>query len=170
MAWDFPGSTFYNKPFTDFTLLFEYSTLLKKYQNYTQNNELTGTSGAVNYSSSNNERAMRYADVILMLAEALTQQGKVQEAYQYVNMIRQRAQLATLSVGYSQEQMMKEIRHQRMIEFAREGFRFYDLRRWGLLASEITNSDKQGRQNFKTAIHEYFPTPQSEVDNNPNIN
>jgi hypothetical protein len=105
-----------------------------------------------------------------MLAEAYTQQGNVADAYQYVNQIRQRANLAVLPAGYSQAQMMAEIRHQRMIEFAREGYRFYDLRRWGLLQTEITNSDKQGRQNFNPSLHEYFPIPQSEVDSNPNIN
>lgn len=170
MAWNHPGSTFYNRPFSDFSLLFGYSTLIKKYQNYMQDNELVGTSGAVNYNSSNNERALRYADIILMLAEAYTQQGNVADAYQYVNQIRQRANLAVLPAGYSQAQMMAEIRHQRMIEFAREGYRFYDLRRWGLLQTEITNSDKQGRQNFNPSLHEYFPIPQSEVDSNPNIN
>jgi len=170
MAWNYPGSTFYNKPFSDFTLLFGYSTLIKKYQNYTQTNELVGSSGAVNYTSSNNERAMRYADVLLMLAEAVTQQGNPAQAYTYVNAVRQRANLAVLPAGYTKDQMMAEIRHQRMLEFAREGFRFYDLRRWGLLQSEISNSDKQGRENFNTSQHSYFPTPQSEVDSNPNIN
>ena len=96
-----------------------------------QNDELTGESGVADYSSSNNERAMRYADVLLLLGEALTQQNKVAEAYQYINMIRERAQLADLTPGYTQDQMMAEIIHQRMIEFAREGFRFYDLKRWG---------------------------------------
>jgi hypothetical protein len=170
LAWNYEGSTFYNKPFSDFTLVFGYMSLYKKYQNYTQDNEMTGLSGAADYTSSNNERAMRYADVLLMLAEAHTQQGQVGDAYQYVNLIRQRAQLAPLPAGYSQEQMMAEIRHQRMIEFAREGFRFYDLKRWGLLQTEITNSDKQGRDNFMAGTHEYFQTPQSEIDSNPNIN
>jgi len=170
LVWNYPGATFYNKPFSDFTLVFGYQSMIKKYQNYMQDNEMVGTSGAADNTSSNNERAMRYADVILMLAEALTQQGNVTEAYQYVNMIRERAHLATLAPGFNQTQMMAEIRHQRMIEFAREGFRFYDLKRWGLLQSEITNSDKQGRDNFIAGKHEYFPTPQAEVDSNPNIN
>lgn len=170
LSWNYPGSTFYNKPFSDFTLLFGYSSLYKKYQNYNQTNELVGTSGAVNYTSSNNERALRYADVILMLAEALTKQGNTASAYQYVNQIRERANLAPLATGFTPDQMMTEIRHQRMLEFAREGLRFYDLRRWGLLETEVRNSDKQGRQNFNSGLHEFFPTPQAEVDSNPNIN
>jgi hypothetical protein len=169
LVWDYPGATFYNRPFSDFKLVFGYKSMFKKYQNYYQNDELSGKSGSANYTSSNNERAMRYADVLLMLAEALTQQGKVSEAYPYVNLIRQRAQLTDLPPGYSQEQMMAEIRHQRMIEFAREGLRFYDLKRWGLLQQEITNSDKVGKQFFVPNKHDYFPIPQAEIESNPQM-
>jgi len=169
LVWDYPGCTFYNRPFSDFTLLFGYKSMFKKYQNYMQNDELTGTSGVADYSSSNNERAMRYADVLLMLAEALTEQNKASEAYQYINVIRNRAKLADLTPGFTQDQMMAEIRHQRMIEFAREGFRFYDLQRWGLLQQEITNSDKIGKEFFVTKKHDFFPIPQSEIESNPQM-
>jgi hypothetical protein len=86
---------------------------------------------------------MRFADILLMHAEALTMQDRTAEAYPLVNRIRQRANLADLPTGFNGEQMMEEIRHQRMIEFFREGLRFYDLKRWGLLEQEITNSDKE---------------------------
>jgi hypothetical protein len=62
--------------------------------------------------------------------------------------------------------MMAEIRHQRMIEFARENQRFYDLKRWGLLAQEITNSDKVGKEFFVAGKHENFPIPQNEINTN----
>jgi starch-binding outer membrane protein, SusD/RagB family len=169
MIWNYPGATFYNKPFTDFKLIFQYQTMIKKYQNWWQTNELTGASGAANYTSSNNERALRYADILLLLAEALTMQGKVQEAYPYVNLVRNRAKLANLQAGFNQDQMMAEIRHQRMLEFAREGQRFYDLKRWGLLQQEITNSDKEGKQFFVAKKHEYFPIPQNEMNSNPEM-
>jgi hypothetical protein len=61
---------------------------------------------------------------------------------------------------------MTEIRHQRMIEFARENQRFYDLKRWGLLAQEIANSDKVGKQFFVPGKSEYFPIPQNEINTN----
>lgn len=169
MIWNYPNATFYNKPFSAFKLVFQYQTMIKKYQNWWQTNELTGASGAVDYTSSNNERALRYDDIILMLAEALTMQGKVNEAYPFLNQIRNRATLADLPSGYSQDQMMAEIRHQRMLEFAREGQRFYDLKRWGLLQQEIQNSDKEGKQFFIDKKHQLFPIPQSELNSNPKM-
>lgn len=169
LIWNYTGATFYNKPFTDFKLPFGFKSLFKKYQNYMQNNELAGASGASNYTSSNNERALRYADVVLMLAEAVTMQGRPADAYTYLNQIRTRAKLAALPAGYTQAQMMNEIVHQRMIEFARENHRFYDLKRWGLLQQEITNSDKVGRQFFVPGKHDYFPIPQNEINSNQAI-
>jgi hypothetical protein len=167
LIWDYPGATFYNLPFSSFVLGFGYHSMFKKYQNYMQVNELAGASGASNYTSSNNERALRYDDVLLMIAEALTMQGKPGDAYPFVQQIRDRAHLAPLPGGYSQDQMMAEIRHQRMIEFARENQRFYDLKRWGLLQQEITNSDKVGKQFYVPKKHDYFPIPQNEINSNP---
>ena len=104
-----------------------------------------------------------------MLAEALTMQSKVADAYTYVDAIRTRAQLAPLTSGFSQDQMMAQIRHQRMLEFARDGQRFYDLKRWELLQQEITNSDKVGKQFFVAKKHDLFPIPQSELNANPKM-
>lgn len=168
LIWNYPGAVFYNRSFTDFELLFGYQSMFKKYQNYMQDNEITGANGG-DYTSSNNERALRYADVLLMIAEALTMQQKPTEAYTYVNQIRARAQLNPLTPGYSQAQMMTEIIHQRMLEFAREGFRFYDLKRWGLLQPEITNSDKVGKEFYVPLRHDLFPIPQSEIETNPSM-
>jgi hypothetical protein len=168
LVWDYPGAKFYNKDFKTFTLQFGYKSMFKKYQNHWQDNELTGAKGG-SYTSSNNERAMRYDHVLLMLAEAITMQQRPAGAYTYVNAIRNRAHLLNLPAGYSTTQMMAEIRHQRMLEFAREGIRFYDLKRWGLLQQEITNSDKVGKQFFIPTKHELFPIPQSELNANPQM-
>lgn len=169
LVWDYPGATFYKKPFSDFKILFGYHSMIKKYQNYQQVNELAGASGASNYTSSNNERVLRYDDVLLMIAEAMTMQGKQGAAYPFVDLIRERAKLVKLPAGYNQDQMMAEIRHQRMIEFARENQRFYDLRRWGLLPEAIAKSDKEGTQYFKEKKHAYLPIPQNEINSNPKI-
>lgn len=96
-------------------------------------------------------------------------QGKTAEAYPYVKQIRDRAKLAELATGFNQTQMMQEIMHQRMIEFARENQRFYDLKRWGNLATELANSDKVGKQFFVAGKHELFPIPQGEINANQSI-
>jgi len=165
LMWNYPGAIFYNKPFTDFSLQFGYKSMFKKYQNYTQNNELTGSNGG-SYTSSINEKALRYADVLLLLSEAVTMQSRPADAYPYIAMVRNRAQLPALTTGLNETQMMTEIRHQRMLEFAREGQRFYDLKRWGLLQQELTNSDKIGKQFYVVNKHDYFPIPQDEINSN----
>ncbi|NIG55433.1 RagB/SusD family nutrient uptake outer membrane protein [Chitinophaga sp. Cy-1792] len=169
LMWDYPNAVFYQKPFSAFTLVFGYKSMYKKYQNYLQKNELSGSSGAADYTTSINERALRYADIELLLAEALTMQGKTGEAYPYVQAIRTRANLGTLTAGLGQDQLMAEIRHQRMLEFAREGQRFYDLQRWGLLKQELSASDKIGVQYYVAGKHDFFPIPQAEIDNNPKM-
>jgi hypothetical protein len=169
LIWNYPGATFYNKSFSTFTVPFGYSSEFKKYQNYTQTNELTGSSGASDKTSGNNDRALRYDDVLLMLAESLTMEEKVTEAYPYMKQIRDRANLAALPTGYTQDQMMEEIQHQRMIEFAREGQRFYDLKRWGLLQQELNNSDKVGKGNFTSPKYDLLPIPQAEINSNPKM-
>jgi starch-binding outer membrane protein, SusD/RagB family len=165
IVWDYPGAMYYNRPFEEFKLVFGYSSMIRKYQNWWNNNEQPNG----NYISEINEKALRFADILLMYAEALTMQGKVAEAVAPINRIRLRANLAELPVGYTQEQMMAEIRHQRMVEFFREGKRFYDLKRWGLLEQEIKNSDKIGKEFFDPNRHAYFPIPQNELNTNPSI-
>ena len=162
IVWDYPEAMYYNIPFSDYTSVFGEKSRIRKYQNWWQDDEGI-------WISEINEKALRYADVLLMYAEAITMQGRAAEAYPLVNRIRNRADLADLPLGYSQDEMMAEIRHQRMVEFFREGLRFYDLKRWGLLEQEITNSDKTGREYFDPAKHDYFPIPQDEINTNPEI-
>lgn len=78
---------------------------------------------------------IRYADVLLLLAEALNEQGKTAEAIPYVNQVRQRAGAALLnSNAYTrvkgQEDLRKRIRNERRWEFVIEGVNFFDEMRW----------------------------------------
>lgn len=169
IVWEGERGTFYQKPISDyFPTQFGLKARFKKYQNWTRTSELVGINGG-NRSSSINETALRFDDILLMHAEAVTLQGRPQDAYNDVNRIRKRAHLSDLSPGYSENRMMEEVRHQRMIEFAREGLRFYDLRRWGLLQEEIENSDKIGKEFFDPQKHKYYPIPQEEIDANPKM-
>ena len=161
LVWDYPGAMYYNKPFSAFKLVFGYSSMIRKYQNWRENNEGI-------WISDINEKVLRYADILLLYAETETMLGRPADAIPLLNRIRSRAKLAPLAAGLSATQTMTEIRHQRMLEFFREGQRFYDLKRWGLLAQEIKNSDKVGRE-FYADKFAYFPIPQGELNTNPNI-
>jgi hypothetical protein len=150
---------------TSYTVKFK--CRLRKYQNWWGANETSAPAGFDGVSEID-EKCLRYADILLMSAEALTMENKIDSAYTPLNQIRARANLAPLAAGFTQDQMMTEIRHQRMIEFFREGQRFYDLRRWGLLATEMANTDKENSDNYQTK-YEYLPLPQKEIDANPNL-
>lgn len=72
---------------------------------------------------------LRYADVLLMLAEAINEQsGPTSESYTYLNQIRGRAGLAAL-LGLSQQAFREKVLHERRIELAFENWRWFDLKR-----------------------------------------
>jgi tetratricopeptide (TPR) repeat protein len=160
LAWNYPGCIYYN---SDFASKFGANAIwIRKNQNWWNNDE-------GDWKSELNEFAMRYADVLLMLAEAKTMQGKVAEAIPLVKRIRDRAKLADISMtAWTKDQMMTEIMHQRNVEFAREGLHFFDLRRWGTLESVIKTRPAGGYKLFTTKFS-YYPIPQSELNNNPNM-
>ena len=79
---------------------------------------------------------IRYADVLLSLAEALNEQNKTAEAATYVNMVRKRAGIALLnSNSYTQvknqSDMRDRIRREKRWELACEGTLYFDELRWG---------------------------------------
>lgn len=122
------------------------------------------------FSSGNNYRMIRYADVLLMYAEALNGVGKTTEAYQYVNRVRQRPSvgMAPLPAGMNQARFFAQIKHERIVELAGEGWRWADLLRWNELGPELAARDAEFR-NFVKGRNEYYPIPQSDIDINPNL-
>ncbi|MDR2810962.1 MAG: RagB/SusD family nutrient uptake outer membrane protein, partial [Tannerellaceae bacterium] len=170
LVWKYEGAMFYNRPFESLVLPFpQFKSWLKKYQNYDRDTESIGLAGSLNMMD-NNERIMRYDYVLMMLAEAHTMKNQLSEAHTYLKQIRTRAKLdENKTASYNREQMMAEIQHQSMLEFARENQRFYDLRRWGILKQELLNSDKEGKEFYVEGKHDFFPIPQSEINANPAI-
>ncbi len=87
-----------------------------------------------NFHSPINHRVIRYADILLLYAEALNEVGRTGEALPFINQVRQRVGLRTLEQAglgsLSQEQMRMQIMHERALELAGEGTRWTDLRRW----------------------------------------
>jgi starch-binding outer membrane protein, SusD/RagB family len=123
------------------------------------------------FHSGNNYRYVRYADVLLLYAEALNALGQTTKAYQYVDQVRQRAGLATLTSampGLSQQQFLDQIKHERITELTGEGHRWEDLARWGDLSPKLAVRDK-GFANFKVGRDEFLPIPQFDLDINPNL-
>ena len=89
--------------------------------------------------SGSNTIILRYADVLLMYAEALNENGKTTQAYQYINQVRSRAEIGDLPEGYSKQQMFEALADERQKEFLLEGDRWFDLiyRGFDFLKSEM---------------------------------
>lgn len=98
-----------------------------------------------------NYRVIRYADVLLMAAEANYQIGNTSKAQTFVNQVRSRAGVPGLSVN-----SINIIYKERRFELAGEGLRFFDLVRTGQAADYI--------EGFIPGKHEVFPIPQVEID------
>ncbi|MES1160680.1 MAG: RagB/SusD family nutrient uptake outer membrane protein, partial [Bacteroidota bacterium] len=123
------------------------------------------------FHSGNNYRYVRYADVLLLYAEALNAQGQTALAYPYVDRVRMRAGLAALSTvkpGLDQAGFLTQLKHERLTELCGEGHRFEDLARWGDLGPGLASRDA-GFANFKTGRDELMPIPQYDLDVNPNL-
>jgi hypothetical protein len=108
---------------------------------------------------------IRYADVLLMFAEAENEiNGPTAEVYKAVNDIRKRGGASLLPDGLSKEQMRERIRHERRIELAFEGLRYFDLKRWKI-AKDVLNNVKDGLITYKFEDRHYlWPLPQTEID------
>ncbi|MGS2763719.1 RagB/SusD family nutrient uptake outer membrane protein [Sinomicrobium sp. M5D2P9] len=122
-----------------------------------------------------NYRIMRYADVLLMYAEALNELGRTEDAYAYIQQVRDRAhlpKLATIKPGMGQEEMRDQIAHERLTELAIESVRIHDIIRWGWLYDSEKLAELQERDRDFTSWSpgkEYLPIPQTELDVNPNL-
>lgn len=98
-----------------------------------------------------NYRVMRYADVLLMAAEAHYQIGNTSTAQILVNQVRIRAGIQGITLN-----SIDKIYRERRFELSGEGLRFFDLVRTGQAASNIDG--------FVVGKHELFPIPQVEID------
>ncbi|MEM8892170.1 MAG: RagB/SusD family nutrient uptake outer membrane protein [Bacteroidota bacterium] len=123
----------------------------------------------------NNWRIIRYADVLLMLAEALNEQSKTAEAEGFLNQVRTRAGVTTKD-GLSQAQMTQAIIDERVLELTGESHRFFDLVRWGLADDYLGSTSLHGDHPkslsggvFQTGKHELLWIPVSELSANSNL-
>lgn len=128
------------------------------------------------YYSPINFRVIRFADVLLMYAECLNELNQTEDAYAYVDRVRQRSGMAKLSdirPGMDHDQLLQQLKHERVCELAGEGTRWNDLVRWGELdkqekVDQLAAHDPDFK-NFVVGKHKWLPIPQSELDLNPNL-
>jgi starch-binding outer membrane protein, SusD/RagB family len=111
---------------------------------------------------------LRYADVLLMYAEAQNEvAGPDASVYSAVNAVRQRASvnMPPLPAGLTQDQMRTRIQHERRIELAMEGQRYFDLKRWRLDRVIIPAiKDPNGTTRSFPLRDTLWPVPQAEID------
>ena len=122
-----------------------------------------------------NYRVMRYADVLLMYAEALNETGATADAYSYIQQVRTRAGLPDLSTtkpGMNQTQMREQIAHERALEFSVESMRINDIIRWGWLYDAAKLTELRAHDPDFASWRpgkEYLPIPLSDLNVNPNL-
>lgn len=146
-----------------------------------------------------NDYVFRTADVLLMKAEALIEQGELAEALTIINKIRERAQNSISDyIDYAADQCeialypsfankdyaRKALRWERRLELAMEGHRFFDLRRWGMLSTtlnkyfaEENESKYEGKgyagylkgAHFTKEKNEYFPIASNQINYVPGL-
>ena len=117
----------------------------------------------------------RYAEILLAIAEAENEvNGPTQKAYDAINSIRARkgVDMPPLPTGLNQTQMREKIRHERRIELAFEGHRYFDLKRWRIIGEIMNNFDEPTLPLYKSVFEDRFylwPIPQSEIDKNNGV-
>lgn len=126
------------------------------------------------WRNTTNINYMRYADVLLMLAEALNEDGQTAKAATYLNQVRDRANMKNISAELSKEEMRDKIMTERILELSFEMDRYCDLTRWDAagfidMKTVLESHNKLGINNFQKGKHEYLPIPQTEITNNKNI-
>lgn len=112
-----------------------------------------------------NHRILRYADVLLMLAEAANEMADGATAANNLELVRNRASgnlgpartIVPRIAFLNQAQIRTAIKDERRWEFAMEGYRFYDLVRWGDAVSALSRLGYTNR-------HRYYPIPQKAID------
>ncbi len=132
--------------------------------------------------SPKNNIQIRYADVLLMYAEACCETGDLPSAKTALKEVRDRAGLSqfpytaviqgqTVTFNDNQDDLRKAIRHERRVELAMEGHRWFDLTRWGIAKETMdtymageTEEAKELYGTFQKGKHELFPIPSKEID------
>jgi len=125
-----------------------------------------------NFTSGINFRVIRYADVLLLQAEALNELGQTAAAIPLVKQVRDRVGLATPTT-FDQNSLRLYMRDERGRELAGEGQRWFDINRWGLLDNQAGLNYLIAKDpdftNFVLGKSKLLPLPQTDIDLDPTI-
>ena len=161
--------------------------LNRKYAMYDEDKEVGGGYGQWALHASRgpiNNKQIRYADVLLMYAEACLGTGDEGTAKTYINKVRARVglgEVGTYKISLNGADSImptteQALRHERRMELAMEGHRWFDLVRWGgtkahIEAYQATESEEvRGHlATFEEGKHEIFPIPYDEITLDPEL-
>ncbi len=128
---------------------------------YFSNKNEEASFGEPNTNGGSNDRVIRYADVLLMHAEASYHVGDEAAARQSLNQVRERARGVNPNilpdVTASGADLLDAIYHERRMELSMEGHRFFDLVRTGRATDEL------GALGYTEGVNNLFPIPQSQI-------
>ena len=149
---------------------------------YRREYELTPSGSQQKRANCTNQPLLRYADVLLMAAEAENEvNGPTGKALQYLNEVRSRANASLISAVSDKETFRKIIQDERTLELCFEGVRKQDLKRWGILIPTMKDLAVFIRQTYTNATNVqratlacdnmteqffYYPIPQRDMNLN----
>jgi hypothetical protein len=136
----------------------------RKYQYYEDVKSYGGPASGIN------SLVIRYADVLLMIAETYIQAGNPDAAKPFINDVRRRSGAFEFTTLGSKDNAMQILMRERRLELGGEQSRYFDLLRWGLLKQEL-NKELKAQYNAETFQDKnvLLPIPQQEKDTNPNV-
>ena len=169
-----PGEVWKNPSGTEFTGSIASSTgfLMEKYVDLSRTAPYTTATAT---TTDQDYIHLRYADVLLMYAEAKNEvSGPDATVYKALNDVRARTGINMPAVDQAKyntkEKLRDYIRHERRIELALEGQRYNDLKRWNIAHIKLpTLKDPTGKSLVFEPKNYILPFPQSELDNNPQL-
>ncbi|MEZ7506218.1 RagB/SusD family nutrient uptake outer membrane protein [Flavobacterium sp. Arc2] len=126
---------------------------------YATRSSETSSTGVAELNYGINWRLFRYAEVLLLAAEAYNKEGQDGNARIELNKIRKRAGLADVSSTLTGTNLFNAIANEKFLELAFEGQRFWDLVRWGRASAELSSKGY-------TSKNDLYPIPASEIAKN----
>ncbi|AIM61164.1 RagB/SusD family nutrient uptake outer membrane protein [Cellulophaga lytica] len=129
---------------------------------YATKEEDTSADGVKELNYGTNYRLYRYAEMLLLAAEAYNKDNKDAEARTELNKVRNRAGLPDVDASLAGDDLFEAIVNEKFLELAHEGQRFWDLVRWGKAATELAGTGY-------TSKNDLFPIPETEIEKNSEL-